>query len=618
MVGPYIRMQSMARAKWRLLYGFAGILAALLLTWWSNQDHHAEAGQQRPQDRPPSILLVTIDTWRWDYLGASGAGKVATPFLDRLAAQGLYLHKVQATCPLTTPSHASILTGLVPYRHGIRDNVHFRLKPGIDTLASLLKRAGYHTIAVVSGSPLRSIYGLDRGFDIYDDAGLADSRTPFVPGQRTGDETTRRALSHLQDGARGRPVFVWVHYYDPHFPYVPPEPFRSRYRNNPYAGEVAFTDEQARLLFEGLPANSGRKWVVLVTGDHGESLGEHGELTHGLTLYESAIEVPLILHPRPSVRRTSLQPASLVDVFPTLCSLAGVASAPGDGRSLFAPSDASRYLTAETAFPTLGFGFNPVLLLRRSATVWMHHGAEEVYDLASDPAELRDLSSLAAGRKFIQETSPLMRPSFGEDPAVSILKETVTPSAEEQEMMRSLGYLGGSRPTGSRTRSIDIRTFLPDFQRLSEARVLVSQGRYQEAFDHYQAFVNRYPDSSLALQEMGSVASSLKKYPEAFQAFSKALAMDPQDAVAAINMGHLSMRKGELQQAAQYYERTLAIDPQQATAHLNLGLLYAEPLNQPSKAAEHLRLFLQLAPQAPEAPEVRALLEKLERSRNPR
>ncbi len=196
----------------------------------------APAAAPRPAaaGRHPSILLVTIDTWRWDALGVSGSGRVATPRLDALASGGVYLRKVQTTCPLTTPAHATILTGLLPRRHGVRDNAHYRLNPGVETLASVLARAGYFTAAVVSGAPLRKLYGLDRGFASYDDSGLlGEGEEAFVPSQRPADRATDRAVSALASLPAGRPAFLWVHYYDPHIPYAPPEPYRSRYAAAP-------------------------------------------------------------------------------------------------------------------------------------------------------------------------------------------------------------------------------------------------------------------------------------------------------------------------------------------------------------------------------------------------
>jgi arylsulfatase A-like enzyme len=240
----------------------------------------------------PSILLVTIDTWRWDHIGVSGQRKVETPNLDRLAAEGAYVRRLQSTCPLTTPAHASLLTGLLPREHGIRDNQHFSLAPGIETLAQTFKESGYRTGAVISGAPLRRTYGLDRGFDAYEDSGLGvEGDNAFTPYSRPANAATDLALAWLRVQPADAPVLLWVHYYDPHWPYTPPDPFRDRYAATPYAGEVAFVDAQLGRLIETVRGDGRRDWIVAATGDHGEGLGDHGESTHGILLYGSTIDV---------------------------------------------------------------------------------------------------------------------------------------------------------------------------------------------------------------------------------------------------------------------------------------------------------------------------------------
>ncbi|MBZ5637379.1 MAG: sulfatase-like hydrolase/transferase [Acidobacteriia bacterium] len=562
-------------------------------------------------DRRPSILLVTIDTWRSDALGLSGSGRVATPRLDALAQGGVYVRKVQTACPLTTPAHTTILTGLVPHRHGVRDNLHYRLKPGVPTLATILSGAGYHTAAVVAGAPLRKVYGLDRGFATYDDSGLqAEGDEAFVPSQHPADVSTDRALSVLAS-LPAAPAFLWVHYYDPHVPYAPPEPYRSRYASSPYAGEVAFVDEQVGRLLDGLPRGGGRVWTVLVTGDHGEGLGEHGEETHGVALYEPTLEVPLLLHPRPAGFRDPSGHVGLVDVLPTLCHVAGVSAPTTDGVDLAAGDvPRLRILASEAAYAATSFRLNPVLSLRRGDLIWFHHGVDEVYDVAADPDERSDLSATARGTTFLKELSPVLAKYFGEDPAADIAGRTLEVAPEQLQALRSLGYVGGGGGTGP-LRTMDIRRFLPDLNAFNDARDRIVRKDGAGARGALRELLGRYPDSNLVWRELGSACLLLSDRPGAEEAFGKALSLEPADAVSALNLGNLRAMAGDNSGAERLYLRSLAAEEQQAEAHLNLGLLYARVLNRPADAIPHLGRFLELTPSDREAPAVRALLARL-------
>jgi choline-sulfatase len=565
----------------------------------------------RPADPRPSILLVTIDTWRSDALGLSGSGRVATPHLDALAQGGLYVPKVQTACPLTTPAHATILTGLVPHRHGIRDNLHYRLKPGVPTLASVLSRAGYHTAAIVSGAPLRKVYGLDRGFDAYDDAGLqAEGEEGFVPSQYPADRTTDRARAILGTLPPG-PAFVWVHYYDPHVAYSPPEPYRTRYAADLYSGEVAFVDEQFGRLLDGLPRDGGRTWTILVTGDHGEGLGEHGEETHGVGLYEATIEVPFLVHPRPPGLRDPVGHVGLVDILPTISRLAGAPAPPGDGVDLLAGGiDEARLLASEAAYPATAFGVNPVLSLRKGDLIWLHHGVEEVYDLAADPGEKVDLATTPRGKALIRDLSSRMASFFGEDPAADIAGRTLEVPPEQLEALRSLGYVGGG-PAAGPLRRVDIRQFLRDMGVFNDARERITQRDGEGARKLLRQLLGRYPDSNMAWRELGTACLELSDRAGAEEAFGKALAIEKSDAVSALNLGILRAMGGDNAGAERYFLQSLAAEEQQAEAHLNLGLLYARNANRPAAAIPHLRRFLELTPDDREAPAVRSLLDRL-------
>ncbi|HJQ96796.1 MAG TPA: sulfatase-like hydrolase/transferase [Candidatus Polarisedimenticolaceae bacterium] len=535
------------------------------------------------------MLLVTIDTWRWDHVGASGRGRVATPHLDRLAAEGTYLPRVQTTCPLTTPAHATILTGLTPRAHGIHDNQHFALAPGVTTLAERFRDAGYDTGAFVSGAPLRRAYGLDRGFGTYDDQGLVVTRAdPSAPPSRNAGETTARALSWLGARSKDRSVFLWVHYYDPH------EPYEGSYRE-----EIERVDDRIGTLLAALPRD--RRWIVAVTGDHGEALGDHGENTHGVLLYSATLDVPLIVSPAiPGANRDA--PVGLIDVAPTLAEMAGLPASPYDGRSLVGGPMGERWLDAEGAYPRTGYGLNAAYLVRRGSMVQIDHGASEVYDLATDPDEAHDLA--ASQPAFVAAALARQREVFDD----AMLTPTLTLRREDLDALRSLGYAGSARPSAS-PRRVDLRRFVIDLQGLSSARALAAAGRHAEAFVAYDAFLAAYPASGLAEQERGQALAALGRFDEASRAFARALSLDPADAISALNLGNIAVMRGDLASAERMFLASLAIEEGSPEAHLNVAVLYLYKLDRPQDARPHLERFLALSPEDPEAGKVRRLLE---------
>jgi len=295
----------------------------------------------KPSEGRPNVLLVTIDTLRADRVGCYGHASASTPVLDALAARGVRFETAIAHVPLTGPSHASILTGLGPLGHGFRENAGFVLPTQVKSCAQDFRERGYRTAAFVSAFPLDRRFGFDRGFDVYDDhlpRGNDPRRTPYV--ERFADATTDAVLRWLESPAEtpARPFFLWVHYYDPHAPYEPPGEFAARFRTAPYDGEVAFADQQLGRLLRALEQRGLlARTLVLAMSDHGEGLGEHGEGTHGLFVYDSTLKVPFIVAgPGVATPRVAPTVARVIDVLPTLLDYAGLAPpgdrGPGDGR----------------------------------------------------------------------------------------------------------------------------------------------------------------------------------------------------------------------------------------------------------------------------------------------
>ena len=575
----------------------------------------AESNPESKSFKDSSVLLVTIDTWRWDYIGASGQGKVKTPNLDRLAEEGTYYPKAQVPCPLTTPSHATILTGLTPYHHGIRDNAHFRLSKGIPTLGSLFSKAGYKTMAVVSGAPLRRVYGLDNGFDIYDDSGLsAEKEDSFSPSRRRGDITTNKALSLLSGVDSKRPVFLWVHYYDLHSPPTRVKPFSTMYSKDTYASAAAFVDSELGKLISFISKDRGRNWVVVVVGDHGEGLGDHGERTHGVMLYESTLEVPLIIYTsKGSLKLSRKGHPALIDIAPTLCAITGVKPPEDiDGVNLLDGIPAERRLSGESLYPEIAYGVTPVFLLRHEDKVWIKQAVQEVYDLSKDPGEMHDLIGTREGKKFAEESSRKFGDFFGSEKEGGLGKADLTPRGTDLRALRSLGYISGSIPRGRGLLKVDLRDFIVDKEEFDGALRDYMAGNYSKAEQGIKRFLAKYPRSDRGWMELGNTLVARKQFGEASKAFSRALKCDPGDAVSALNLGNIKMMRGDAVGALKLYELSLSNEEQQAEAHLNAGLILARKLNRPAEAIPHLKRFLELAPKDRDVPAVRRLLVSLE------
>ncbi len=389
--------------------------------------------------KPPSaVVLVSVDTLRADHLPAYGYRNVETPNLDALARDSIVFENAYCQVPLTLPSHAVILTGQPPYRNGVRDNIGFRLAPAATTLASMLKGAGYATGAAVSSLALRADRGLDRGFDLYDDKFTRES-----PDERPGPATVE-VLEKWMDTFAGRPLFLFLHLYEPHTPYSPPEPFRARYTARPYDGEIAAADVAVGRFLQDLKRRGLYDGaLVIFVSDHGEGLGDHGEDEHGVFLYREAIRVPLFVKPprRSGAGKRVARPVGLVDVFPTVASVVGLAVPTGlEGMDLLAPESGkapARRIYSETLYPRLALGWSELFSLTDSAFQYIEAPRPELYDLAADPAERRDL---APGKP-----DPLraMKAELSKIPRVAAAPERSTP--EEIAKLGSLGYINVTR-----------------------------------------------------------------------------------------------------------------------------------------------------------------------------
>ncbi len=486
------------------------------------------------------MLLITVDTLRADALRAYGHASAVTPWIDQLARDGVRFDRAHAHNVVTLPSHANIMSGLLPTDHGVRDNAGFRFPESADTMATILKAHGYRTGAFVSAFPLDARFGLARGFDEYDDRFVdATPRPAFLEQERRGPDTVARARAWLAS-EYGHPTFCWVHIYEPHFPYAPPEPFASRFRNSPYDGEVAAADAALRPLLEPI-LSRGRDGgtLVVLTADHGESLGEHGEATHGIFAYESTLRVPLILY-APSIvaPRIVTAAAQHVDVLPTILDALNIAAPRGlRGRSLLPIArgavDPGTGVTYFEAFSgALNRGWAPVTGVLREGTKYIDLPIPELYDLRSDPQEQRNLADRDAHR--VGEMRAALRPYANAQP-VTAARE----SEETRDRLRSLGYAGGGE-----TRSRQTYTAADDPKRLialdTDLQAIVGQylaGDLQGALARAREFARAHPGMALAALQAGQLEREGGNPAAAVASMRRAAALAPQNAQIAALLG---------------------------------------------------------------------------------
>jgi arylsulfatase A-like enzyme/Flp pilus assembly protein TadD len=559
-----------------------------------------------------NVLLISVDTLRADALGCYGRADATTPWIDRLAAEGVRFETAHAHNVVTLPSHANILSGRYPLRHGVRDNTGFRFPSDLPTLATILRGKGWRTGAFVSSFVLDSRFGLDRGFEVYDDrVGGQETTTAFVTPERHGPQTVRAARRWL-DGVRGQRWFAFVHIYEPHFPYEPPEPFASRFRSEPYEGEVAAADAALAPLLEPLLAGgAAARTLVVFTSDHGESLGEHGERTHGIFAYEATLHVPLILWaPGLFGPRVVASAVRHVDVLPTVLDALGM-EVPSDlpGRSLL-PLIAGRERGSPDSYfealsTSLNRGWAPLHGAVAGGLKYVDLPIPELYDLAQDPAELKNL---AASRpqdleRLRQRLSRLRAGDVGVGARVEEDQATL-------ERLRALGYVAGETvPQKERySEQDDPKNLIGMDAQIRDVVTLYLAGDYAGALATCEETIRRRPDMPLAYLQLAYIEHRLGRLEAAIAATRRAVDLRPLDpecvslhavylteagrakeAVAFLEpyakasapdievltaLGMAQARVGRTEEALATFGRARALDPTNAAVLVNAGTVY--------------------------------------------
>ena len=529
-------------------------------------------GGARPSGSGLNLLLVTLDTTRADRLGCYGHRAARTPRLDRLAAEGVRFETALADAPITLPSHASIFTGLHPFEHGVRNNGNFSLPDRFPTLATVLRERGYRTAAFVSSFILDRRYGLARGFEVYDDRMSEEGRAESAPeAERRGDLTAGalgRWLAARAAGPNEPPFFAWLHLYDPHEPYRPPSPFREQFAADPYDGEIAFADATVGTVLDALDARGLlARTLVAVVADHGESLGEHGEETHSMFLYESTLRVPLILW-RPGVLpsgRVVRAPVRTVDLAPTLLDVLGApALGAPHARSLRAVVDggaggAPVAAYAETYVPRLYMGGAALRMLRDDRYKLIAAPRPELYDLAADPGETRNRFAeepriAGALQRGLEELLS------GAGDAMSV----VAVDSEAAEKLNALGYVGAGAEAPSLDRAgegKDPKDLIAVFNRLRRANDALRDRRFGEALPILDAALAEDPQNAFARMLRGNARLGLGQYGPALGEFRAYLALAPRSAQAHQWLAVCHLKLGDRPRARAAFERALALQP---------------------------------------------------------
>jgi arylsulfatase A-like enzyme/thioredoxin-like negative regulator of GroEL len=567
-----------------------------------------ERAPAKPPETALNVLLITLDTTRADRLGCYGYAGARTPRLDRLAGEGVRFENAFADAPITLPSHASILTGLHPFAHGVRNNGNFYLPARFETLATVLGGRGYRTAAFVSSFVLDRRYGLARGFGTYDDRTDEPENPGWNPeAERRGDRTAL-ACNHWLDAyaaeRAGVPFFVWLHLYDPHEPYRPPPPFLEPFAGRPYDGEIAFADAVVGSVLDrverlGLLDHS----LVAVVADHGESLGDHGEETHSMFLYDGVIRVPMLLW-RPGVLPAGKgvsSPVRTVDLAPTILDLlGGPALRAAHGRSLrkaiFAGEATTPAAYAETYVPKLYMNGAALRALRTDRFKLIEAPRPELYDLARDPGEtdnrfaaepetagrLRaELQKLTAGGETVMSVGPV--------------------DGEAAEKLTALGYLGAGGEMAAPTvdgSEKDPKDLIAGFNRLRRAERAVRDGKFQEALPDLRSLVAEEPKNAFARLVLGSAYMGMRDHARAVEQLKAYAAMVPTSAHArqslAIAYANLGDRAAALREAA----AAVALDPRLTDARLlRAGILSGQGRRR--EAIEELRAAVAAAPERP-------------------
>ncbi|MDH4219094.1 MAG: sulfatase-like hydrolase/transferase [Candidatus Aminicenantes bacterium] len=560
----------------------------------------------------PNIMLITLDTTRADRLSCYGYSGVKTPHLDALANKGIVFEQCTASSPLTLPSHASMMTGMYPTYHGVRVNGNTALSDEQTTIAEVLSGQGYQCGAFIGAFVLDGRWGLKQGFQHYDDQFDLRKYKHIDLGavQRPGNQVMNVALDWL-DEQKGNPFFAWIHLYDPHAPYEPPEPYYSEYSHQGlsglYDGEIAFMDEQIGRCVSWLEKNGlSKKTIIVLIGDHGEGLGSHGEGTHGYFIYEYAVHVPLlIIAPFPKLQgKRAASQVRAVDVYPTILELAKIeSSAKTQGRSLlpemFRPEKKEDdYAYGESMAPNIQFGWSPLYFLRTTRYKYIDAPRPELYDLTKDADEQTNLFQQypKIAREMKDELDRLMAETSKDAPvpqAANLDKETV-------KRLAALGYIGApvsakKSSSGGSESLADPKDKLQVFASIHQAGELLLNDQYALAAEKLEAALLDEPTIPQALLQLSTCYVELGRNEEAKAKLDAVLKDDPENVQALISLANILLREGKEEDVIALCQQTLSVDDKNVQAYMLIGEVYIGKLNH-TEALPYLENAVEIQP----------------------
>lgn len=548
----------------------------------------------------PNVILISLDTCRADYISCYGKTTGLTPNIDALAADGFIFKNAVSPVPLTLPAHSTMLTGMIPPCHGVHDNINYRLNDNCTTLAERLRSQGYKTAAIVAAFVLDARFGLSQGFDTYEDELGADHTFMGGYAERPGGDVTRLAKDWLETNKQ-EPFFLFLHYFDPHHPYNPPEPFASgAYADNPYAGEIAYADHCVGQVIQTLKRlKLYDSSLIIVVGDHGESLGEHGESKHGYFVYGSTTSVPLIIKPAGTTGTGAIkETVGLVDIVPTVLSQVGstdVSASAGVDLTPLMFGDAigpdRRFYYSESMTPTR-YGCNSLLATQTDRWKYIQTTEPELYDLANDPDEARNIAK--DNPKITGELRGQLQDTIERCLVAAADDGTVALDAAAKEKLSGLGYTGESveelfESDASRP---DPKGFIELFTKVEGLDYYVDAGDFDQARRIAEQVLAAKPDIAHVHAKLGQIAIQTGDFAAAFDRYAEAIKLDPTKIEWRINLGILLSKRGQLDQAVEQFHEALRLakpsedtspsldrvmasreyfDPLISRAHYNLG-----------------------------------------------
>ena len=548
--------------------------AASILTWSCRRAERRSEIQQ--------VILISIDTCRADHLSCYGFNRETTPHVDAVAREGILFLNTVSPVPLTLPAHSSMLTGTIPAYHGVHDNMEYQLGSSNISLPEILREKGFKTAGIVSSFVLDKQFGLDQGFDSYNDH-FEQEHSYLQISERQGEETTRLANAWLEGNKQER-FFLFLHYYDPHTDYRPPEPFATTFKDNLYAGEIAYTDHCIGQVIDKLKQlGIYDSALIVIVGDHGEGLGQHGEDEHSFFIYQSTVKIPLIIKPPRWGKAQRVQEiVGLIDIVPTILgylNLPAPMPLPGEDLRKYYEAKSSarqpRYLICESLYPTK-YGCNPLLGLVSDPWKYIYTTNEELYQLEEDPDETINLAGQESNRaRFMRNMLELL---LGEQRRMEQKDNVLTLDAQSRARLESLGYVSG--------RTVEDFKLQPDkpdpkryigFHRLSHKyKIAIESKQFEQAKGICAKMLEEYPNGSEIYYLWGYAAFEQGVIEEAMANFGKFLQAEPDNFKGNYRMGLALMRVNKPTEAAAYFTRALQSDPDDYMVHGNLALALSQ------------------------------------------